>query len=98
MRVPHAAACESVALPHPHVALCACWACYVRVLLQVVAWEHFLDLMSASRLQDEYNLAIAQCELFVMLFHTKVGRYTREEFETAFGAFKAKRTPDFSKV
>ena len=63
------------------------------VLLQVVAWEHFLDLMSASRLQDEYNLAIAQCELFVMLFHSKVGRYTLEEFETAFGAFKARGKP-----
>lgn len=63
------------------------------VLLQVVAWEHFLDLMSASRLQDDYNLAIAQCELFVMLFHTKVGRYTLEEFETAFGAFKAQGKP-----
>lgn len=63
------------------------------VLLQVVAWEHFLDTMSADGLQAEYNRAIQGCDLFVMLFHTKVGRYTLEEFETAFGAFKARGKP-----
>lgn len=63
------------------------------VLLQVVAWEHFLDAMADGRLQDEYNDEIRRCDLFVMLFHTKVGRYTLEEFETAFGAFKATGKP-----
>lgn len=63
------------------------------VLLQVVAWEHFLDVMAPDRLQAEYNRAITQCDLFVMLFHTKVGRYTLEEFETAFGAFQARGKP-----
>lgn len=28
-----------------------------------------------------------------MLFHTKVGRYTEEEFKTAFGQFKATNKP-----
>lgn len=51
--------------------------------LQVVGWEYFLDAMSRTRLQDEYNAAIRQCDVFVMLFHTKVGKYTREEFEVA---------------
>ncbi len=63
------------------------------VLLQVVAWEHFLDLMAADGLQQVYNRAIAECDLFVMLFHTKVGRYTLEEFETAFGTFQATGKP-----
>ena len=49
--------------------------------------------MSKTRLQDEYNKAIRQCDLFVMLFYTKVGQYTEEEFETAFGQFKATNKP-----
>lgn len=63
------------------------------VRLQVVAWESFIDAMSPTRLQDEYNRALADCDLFVMLFWSKVGRYTREEFETAFGHFQARRRP-----
>ena len=51
------------------------------VFLELVMWEDFVDAMSQTRLQDEYNKAIAECDLFVMLFWTKVGRYTAEEFE-----------------
>ena len=63
------------------------------VHLELVLWEDFLDAMSQTRLQDEYNKRIRQCDLFVMLFFTKVGKYTAEEFETAFGQFKATNKP-----
>ncbi len=63
------------------------------VFLKLIQWEDFIDAMSATRLQDEYNRALQQCELFVMLFRTKVGRYTAEEFEKAFGQFKATGWP-----
>jgi hypothetical protein len=45
--------------------------------------------MSATRLQDEYNKAITGCDIFVSLFHTKVGKYTEEEFIKALETFKA---------
>jgi hypothetical protein len=61
--------------------------------LEVDRWEHFLDAMSATRLQDEYNAAILKCDVFVMLFWTKVGQYTEEEFNTAFGQFKTTKKP-----
>jgi hypothetical protein len=61
--------------------------------LQLVLWEDFLDAMSQSRLQDEYNKAIRECDIFVSLFWSKVGKYTEEEFETAFGQFKATNKP-----
>jgi hypothetical protein len=61
--------------------------------LDLEAWENFLDALSKSRLQDEYNKAIKECDIFVMLFWTKVGKYTEEEFETAFGQFKATNKP-----
>src|SRR5258708_32402824 len=58
------------------------------MFLDLVIWEDFLDALSKTRLQDEYNKAIKDCDIFVMLFCTKVGKYTEEEFETAFGQFK----------
>jgi hypothetical protein len=48
------------------------------VFLDLVIWEDFLDAMSQTRLQDEYNRAIRDCDLFVMLFSTRVGKYTEE--------------------
>jgi hypothetical protein len=63
------------------------------VFLHLIVWEDFLDALSQTRLQDEYNKAIRECEIFVMLFCTKVGQYTEEEFETAFGQFKSTHKP-----
>jgi hypothetical protein len=63
------------------------------VFLELVVWEDFLDVLSKTRLQDEYDAEIRGCDLFVMLFWTKVGRYTEEEFDTAIGQFKAKDKP-----
>lgn len=63
------------------------------VFLELVQWEDFLDVLSQTRPQNEYNSQIRACDLFVMLFWTKVGRYTAEEFETAVGQFKATEKP-----
>lgn len=56
-------------------------------------WEDFIDAMSKSGLQDNYNLAAANCDIFVMLFFTKVGKYTELEFESAFNRFQANQKP-----
>jgi hypothetical protein len=58
------------------------------IYLQLIVWEDFLDAMSQTRLQDEYNKSIRESDIFAMLFFTRVGQYTGEEFETAFGHFK----------
>ena len=63
------------------------------VFLDLQMWEDFLDVMSKTRLQDEYNAVIRDCDLFVLLFWSKLGRYTLEEFETALGRFKATAKP-----
>ena len=49
--------------------------------------------MSKTRLQDEYDRAVRESDIFVMLLHTKVGKYMREEFETAFGQFQESGKP-----
>jgi hypothetical protein len=64
-----------------------------QIYLQLNVWEDFLDAMSQTRLQDEYNKTIRDCDIFVMLFFTKVGMYTGEEFEVAFGNFRQHGKP-----
>lgn len=58
-----------------------------RIYLQIIRWENFLDAMSSTRLQDEYNKQVIQCDIFVSLFFTKTGKYSEEEFDTAHQQF-----------
>ncbi len=68
------------------------WVCR-GLHLRLVVWEDFIDALSKDRLQAEYNKAIRDCDIFVMLFWTKVGRYTEEEFDVAFQQFKGTNKP-----
>lgn len=69
------------------------WVNNKGIFLELSHWEDFLEAFSRTRLQDEYNKAVEECDIFVMLFFTKVGKYTKEEFERAFGQFKATNKP-----
>jgi len=60
----------------------------VGLYLEIVRWENFLDAMSSTRMQSEYNETIRKCDLFVSLFKTKTGKYTEEEFNVAHQTFK----------
>jgi hypothetical protein len=64
------------------------WLPQRNMLLELVKWENFLDAVSESGLQSTYNDAIRNAQIFVMLFWTKVGKYTEEEFDVALKAFK----------
>lgn len=63
------------------------------VFLELVIWEDFIDSMSKTRLQDEYNNAITRSDIFILLLHKKIGKYTLEEFNTAFGQFQQTGKP-----
>lgn len=63
------------------------------IFLDLQIWEDFLDSVSQTRLQDEYNKVIESCDIFVMLYFTKVGMYTLEEFSRAFNKFKSSNRP-----
>lgn len=63
------------------------------LFIRLEIWEDFIDAMSSSRLQDEYNKVAKNSDIFISLFHTKVGKYTEEEFNEAFGAFEEKGRP-----
>lgn len=61
--------------------------------LEIVRWENFLDTVSDTRLQDEYNRAVRECDVFVSLFFTKTGKFSEEEFDTAHSQFKETGRP-----
>ena len=63
------------------------------VYLELEIWEDSLEAMSQTRSQDEYNNIIKQCDIFVMLFFTKVGKYSEEEFDIAYRLFKKTDKP-----
>jgi hypothetical protein len=63
------------------------------IYLQIERWETSLDAMSETRLQDEYNKKVCDCEILVSLFKTKTGKFTEEEFDIAHSAFKTSGKP-----
>lgn len=54
-------------------------------------WKDFDSSIAESRLQDRYNEYILQCDIVIFLFHTRLGRYTKEELEIATRIFKENR-------
>lgn len=63
------------------------------IFFELIIWEDFLDSMSNTSKQDDYNRAIKECDIFVLLFFTKVGKYTEKEFESAYMQFKTYGKP-----
>lgn len=61
--------------------------------IELIIWENYQDSMSQSRLQEEYNRSIRQSDIFVSLFFSKVGKFTEEEFDTAYEQFRNYEKP-----
>lgn len=61
--------------------------------LELIIWEDLSAQMSETGSQSEYNKHVKDSDLFVLLAWSKVGMYTEEEFENAFGQFKAAKKP-----
>ncbi len=57
------------------------------IFLHLEVWEDFPDRMGSEGIQAEYNKKVQAADIFVSLFFTKAGKYTREEFEVAYGQF-----------
>lgn len=63
------------------------------IFLHLDIWEDLSAKMSATGSQSEYNKYVQGADLFVLLVFTKVGMYTGQEFENAFGQFKSAQKP-----
>jgi hypothetical protein len=58
-----------------------------KVFLELSTWKDFISAMTEERTQEKYNQYIRSCDIAVFLFHTRLGRFTKEEFDTAHQAF-----------
>jgi hypothetical protein len=56
--------------------------------LKLISSDDFPKALAPGRSQNEYNEAIRRSEIMVVLFSTKVGEYTREEFEVALAEYR----------
>ncbi len=63
------------------------------IFLYLDTWEDLSTRLSPTGSQSEYNKFIRDADLFVFLAYSKVGMYSTEEFEEAFGQFKATQKP-----
>lgn len=61
--------------------------------IDLLIWEDGKHIGKSLRSQDNYNLEIAQCHVFAMLFYSKVGKYSLEEFELAKSLFDTEAMP-----
>jgi len=58
------------------------------VYLQTVLWEDIGAEVYPTHKQDHYNKELKTCDVFVMLYWSKVGKYTHVEFEMALAQFR----------
>jgi hypothetical protein len=63
------------------------------VYLELIQWENFLDTVSQTSLQDEYNIELKKSQIVICLFYTKAGKYTQAEFDAALQQFKETGSP-----
>jgi len=59
------------------------WRKQQKPYINLEVWEECSEAMARVRNQDEYNKIIKTVDIFIMLFWTKVGKYTNEEFQLA---------------
>lgn len=63
------------------------------LFLEVVRWEEMLQTFHENRIQDRFSAEVVYCDAMIVLFHTRVGRFTKEEFDIAYRSFKAGINP-----
>jgi hypothetical protein len=58
-----------------------------RIFLELTTWKDFVSAITEEHSQEKYNNYIQSCDISIFLFHTRLGRFTKEEFDTAHQAF-----------
>lgn len=55
-----------------------------KIDFELRTWKDFVSSIHLEGSQNEYNKYIKKCDIVVFLFHTRVGKFTLEEFNIAF--------------
>ena len=63
------------------------------ITLDLFEWEDYDAAFNDKRKQDEYNEMVRESDMFLAVFHRKVGRFTIEEFDVAVEEYRKKNLP-----
>lgn len=63
------------------------------IYLELVQWENFLDAVSQTSKQNDYNIELKKSQIVICLFYTRAGKYTQAEFDAALQQFKETGSP-----
>lgn len=63
------------------------------MFFDVVRWEELLQSFGDSSAQERFSAEIPDCSVMIVLFHKKVGEFTKEEFDIAYNNFKKGNNP-----
>jgi hypothetical protein len=61
--------------------------------IDLVIWEDLLHSFQGQRIQDYFNQEMLTCDIVIALFYSKVGQFTKEEFDLAYSRLKAGQKP-----
>jgi len=61
--------------------------------LYLSIWEDGECIGKSFRSQDNYNQEVESCDIFTLMFYSKVGKFSKEEFLIAKKCFKQKQHP-----
>ena len=65
------------------------------IYLEFVLWEELLHSFQGNRLQNYFNQKMFECDVVIVLFGSKIGEFTKEEFELAWKNLKQGKNPRF---
>ncbi len=65
------------------------------LFFEVVRWEQLIQYFGKTRAQDHYSEEISKCDIVIVLFYKRVGKYTKEEFDKAYDLFKSGKNPRY---
>lgn len=57
--------------------------------IRLIKWEYLDSSMGAQHKQEDYNDILRECDMAIILFWKKFGKYTEMEFQTALLELKA---------
>ena len=63
------------------------------IFVDLVKWEYLDASMGASHKQEEYNAELRECELCMVIYWKRFGKYTKTELETAYNELKEGHNP-----
>ena len=65
----------------------------VGLSIQLVKWEYLDSSMGVQHKQDDYNDALKDCEMCIVIYWTRFGMYTKTELDTAYNRLKQGDNP-----